>query len=128
MTSEFDIRHIQYDDSLWTTTFTAGNTQDIPLDMFERDDYYFIEAEIPGTFKQNITLYVERKVLCIDIDRSDSRDNKIIDERKLGRLVRTLKLPEDADTQDIVAKYKDGMLRIKISRLEGEKRRVVEIQ
>ncbi len=84
------------------------------VDIIEGDDKLTIVAELPGVEKKDINLEVEQDTLIIDVDAKERRYHK------------KLKLPCGVRTDDVKATYKNGILEVKLKRLEKkrEKRRI----
>jgi len=99
----------------------------IPIDLYETDDGYVVEAELPGMDKNNITLSVEGGVLCIDAEKLDETADAKVKERKYGRFVRTIRMPDDFDEESVGASYKNGVLKVTLKKLT-DKSTKIEIQ
>lgn len=87
------------------------------IDITDKENEYFIEAELPGTKKEEIDLSVEDNSLCISINRvqEENKDDKnyIHRERKVSSMSRRVRL-EGAKLNEISAKLKDGVLNITV--------------
>ncbi len=79
-----------------------------------------VYAFAPGLDAASIDVTVERGVLKIAGERrrtASDREAKLqiyAAERPMGRFTRAITLPEDADTQQVEASYRDGVLRISV--------------
>jgi HSP20 family protein len=84
-------------------TFTKGNT-------------YCVEAELPGVAKKDVDVSVEGNILTLRGERRESKETKeedyFIREAQYGSFVRRLTLPEGVNTDEIHAKYENGILQI----------------
>jgi HSP20 family protein len=91
-----------------------------------------IYAFAPGLDPAAIEVQVEKGVLTISGERKpDEVPEKAtlhIDERFAGRFRRVVSLPDDADPNAIEAKYRDGVLHIRIQRKEETLPRRIAIQ
>ena len=75
--------------------------------------------------QQIITISGERK------PEAPAGDEKVavhIDERFFGRFRRVVTLPEDADPDGVVARYRDGVLQISVKRKQASQPRRINIQ
>lgn len=86
----------------------------------------------PGIDPAAIDVQVERGVLTVAGERKagevPEQATVHIDERYAGRFRRVVTLPEDADTNAIEAKYRDGVLHIRVPRKEAAQPRRIAIQ
>jgi len=89
----------------------------------EADDAYYIEVDLPGVKKEDISIDVKDNILTI------SGERKIEDERKdeefyrvesvYGKFERSFSLPEDVDVDKIEAKAENGVLIVKIPKAQS---------
>lgn len=90
------------------------------LEMIEEDDDYSLSVELPGIDEKDVEISVADGVLCVSGESKQDEDRKedglIISERRYGSFTRKVALPPDADQQDIKAKFKRGILKIKIAK------------
>ena len=92
------------------------------------DIYAFAPGIDPATLdvqlvKGMLTIAGERKV-----DTVPEKATLHIDERFAGRFRRVVSLPEDVDPNAIEAKYRDGVLHVRIQRKEEAQPRRITIQ
>ena len=108
-----------------TRGFPALNIGGTPKTV---DIYAFAPGIDPATLdvqlvKGMLTIAGERK-----IDPVPEKAMLHIDERFAGRFRRVVSLPDDADPNAIEAKYKDGVLHVRIQRKEEAQPRRITIQ
>lgn len=93
-----------------------------------------IYAFAPGVEPANIDVQIEKGVLTIAGERkvgypaSDDKTSVHIDERFSGRFRRVISLPEDADPNEVQARYRNGVLHISIARRTAAQPRRINIQ
>ena len=84
----------------------------------EADDAYFVEVDLPGVKKEDISIDVKDNVLSISGERKIQDEIKEGDyykiESRYGKFVRSFTLPKDVDSQKIEASNKNGVLEVKI--------------
>lgn len=105
------------------------------IDIAESKKAYRISVEVPGIEPGDIDLKVEDDMLVISGEKrreaeSDEEGFHRV-ERSYGEFRRVLTLPEDADVEHIKAEFHNGVLKVRVPRLEVEKRppvRKVEIE
>lgn len=104
------------------------------VDVKEEQDSFVVTADVPGVDPKNIEVTMENGALTIRGERkyeSDSQDEengyrRI--ERSYGTFYRRLALPDIADSENISAKGKNGVLEIVIPKSEKAKPRRIEIK
>ncbi len=153
----YGIRPLQDFDDLFNRFFTnkrlavrssARKTEpaawSIPLDVVQSSDELVVTASVPGTAVEDIDVSVDDNVLTIRAeaknslareapdDSESSDDSKISDsfllrERRTGTYFRALRLPETVDFDRAETTFKDGVLTIRLPKLESKKVRKLEI-
>jgi HSP20 family protein len=102
------------------------------LDVTETDDAYLIHAEVPGVKKQDLNVEFRDGVLTLRGEKKAQRDREDergrILERSYGVFTRSLRLPEDADADQVSASLQDGVLRLEIRKLPESKPKVISIK
>lgn len=102
------------------------------VDIHETDKAYVIRAEAPGVAKEDLKVSVENGVLTLEGERRKETEEKnekhIRRERYYGRFARSFSLPEDAATDQIKAKTRDGVVEIRIPRAEAPAERRTEVR
>jgi HSP20 family protein len=88
------------------------------MDVSETDNEVQITAELPGIDEGDVAVTLDGDVLTIRGEKAterdeDERDYHII-ERAEGTFLRTLRLPFEADPEQVQADFRDGVLMITI--------------
>jgi HSP20 family protein len=102
------------------------------VDIIESQDEYRLLLDLPGIDPQSIDITEEKKVLTIKAEKPSVavKEGEAISrsERRSGSYQRKFTLPEDADVESIVAESKNGVLNLKIRRVQPvETQRKIEI-
>jgi len=88
----------------------------------EADDAYYVEVDLPGIKKEDISIDVDENVLTVSGERKVSEEQKEENyykvESRFGRFERSFTLPEDVDAEKIEAESKDGVLQIRIPKVQ----------
>jgi HSP20 family protein len=88
----------------------------------EADDAYYIEVDLPGVKKENISIDVNENVLTISGSREIEEERKDDEfyrvESIYGKFERSFSLPEGVDADKIEAEAKDGVLTVKIPKVQ----------
>jgi HSP20 family protein len=102
------------------------------IDVREDTDNYYVDAELPGMSKEDISLELENNVLSIKgerkFERKDEGENYHFVERSYGSFYRSFALPKNVDGGRISAEYKDGVLHVVLPKREEVKPTKVEVQ
>ena len=118
--------------SMPETIFDRGDLLDLRVDVQEADDHYEISAELPGLDQKDVELSIDDRVLTIKGEKKleSEREEKAyrISERRYGSFRRAFRLPDDADQDNIAAKFEKGILAVSVPRLKGAKSNVRKIE
>ncbi len=99
-----------------------------PVDVYETDNAYIIEAEVAGYDEENIKLHVDKHVLTLSSEGTEDKGNKVVKEIYTPAFERSFSLPEDADEAHVTADYKNGILLITIPKIVKEEPKRIEIK
>jgi len=101
------------------------------IDISGNATEYSVSVELPGIEEKDIELEVHEDVLSIKAQREhesksegegkDGQKDYYRIERHYGMFQRALRLPEDADAENIKANYKNGVLYISVARKTPQK-------
>jgi HSP20 family protein len=102
------------------------------IDVYESADDLFIEMEIPGVIQEDVNVEIIGNTLRISGMKKDPLSGGgvryIRMERSFGRFSRELEIPERFDLEKIDAKFKDGVLTVRIARSEHKVEMVKRIE
>lgn len=108
----------------------VAETRWVPiLDLTEDDGHYFVQIELPGVDKQDVEVTVEDGMLKVHGERRIENAQRRVhrSERCYGHFSRSLVIPDDADADQIEARFQHGLLQIRLSKLEARKPRKIEL-
>jgi len=91
------------------------------FDVHETDKEYILTADLPGMDKKDVNITVSDGVLEVSGERKfEKEENKDYYYREIryGKFCRRFNLPEDANQEDIKAKFKNGVLTLNIAKAE----------
>jgi HSP20 family protein len=101
------------------------------LDMSETDNELEISAELPGLDEKDIDVSLTRNVLTIKGEKKMEKEEKKKDfyrkERSYGSFKRSIPLPTDVDTNKVEAKFKKGVLTIRLPKVGVAKKEAKKI-
>lgn len=111
--------------------FDSTRNNNMKCDIYEKDGDYHIEIDIPGFDKKDIKVECDNGYLTVtakkDEEVEDKSKNYIRRERSYGKYQRSFYIG-DMDSNEIRAKFKHGMLKIIVPKVETkETKRHIEI-
>jgi HSP20 family protein len=102
------------------------------VDITEDDKEYLIKAELPEVRKEDVKVTVENGVLTITGERKFEKEEKGKKyhrvERAYGNFVRSFALPDDADANKVNAEFKDGVLKVHVTKSEIARPKQIEVK
>lgn len=102
------------------------------VDISETDTEFVIKVELPEVRKEDVKVSIHEGVLTIQGERKMEREEKKKKyhrvERAYGRFARSFMLPENVDEESISASHKDGMLNVRLGKVEEAKPKSIEIK
>ncbi|OWQ46571.1 Hsp20/alpha crystallin family protein [Roseateles sp. L2-2] len=105
-----------------------------PINVGRTERSVEVYAFAPGLEAQTIDVTVERGVLRISGERRPTQRGSAeatqvyAAERWYGRFSRAVTLPDDADTANVEASYRDGVLRVSIGLREAARPQRINVQ
>lgn len=98
------------------------------VDIFEREDDYLVDVELPGVRVEDIEITVEDGLLTIHGERTfahDQFDKVHRVERRFGPFSRSITLPSHVKSDTIDASVQDGVLMVRVPKAtEAHARRI----
>ena len=104
------------------------------IDISEDEKSILIDAEILGVKKENLKITMQDNILTIEGEKKkvseEKEKNFYREERTYGKFKRSFTLPVEVDSEKVDAKFSDGMLEIKLNKMEPKvaKERVIELK
>jgi len=102
-----------------------------PVNIFETDDHYVVEADLPGVTKEGLEITVEDNQLTIIGRRSDLQEvpnaEVLYQETRPGDFRRVFELDPTIDTSKINAKMQQGVLTLTLPKAEKVKPRKISV-
>lgn len=122
-------------DRFWSPNLLAENLFDLTdwqtpgkwpleLDLIENDDAFVVKASVPGLKPENLDVTLINDVLSIKgeigEDKTIEEGNYTMRERHYGRFARSIHLPQPVDPKHVEAVMENGVLTIKLNKIEGK--------
>jgi HSP20 family protein len=102
------------------------------VDVIERDDEVVVKAELPGVDKKDLDVSVTENSVTIkgttSHEEKEEKGDYYRSEISRGAYARTVSLPAYVDADKAKASFKDGVLELKLPKVEKAKRRSIEIK
>lgn len=102
------------------------------VDLVEHDDHLELKAELPGLSRDDVKVELNNGVLTISGEKKEEYEKKdrniYICERSFGSFHRSFQLPVQVDASKIDAQFKNGLLTIRLPKVEEAKPKKIEIK
>jgi HSP20 family protein len=101
-------------------------------DICETDKEIILRAEMPGVDRGDININATENSIEITAEtkreEKEEKEGYIRRERRYGKFYRSYSLPTSVDPDKAKAKYKNGILEVRLPKKEVKKGRVIEIE
>lgn len=102
------------------------------VDVQEDKDNFIVKAEMPGLKREDIEVSIHQNTLVLCGERKREEEKKeegyYRSERYFGKFQRSIPLPQAVDSQKIEAKYRDGVLTVRLPKSEQAKAKQIEVK
>ena len=121
----------------WTRPFDVKESLTVAdwtpaIDIQETDREYLVKVEIPEVKKEDVHVTIQDEVLTVTGERKLEKEEKGKKfhriERSYGTFLRTFTIPVDADEKKIFAEFKDGLLLLKLPKLDKPLPKTIEVK
>lgn len=101
------------------------------VDVINRDDEVLIKAELPGVKKDDIEVSMTDNMITIKgstrKEQEEEKGDYFFSEISEGSFSRSIALPAEVNIDKSEAKFKNGMLELKLPKMESAKRRTLKV-
>jgi HSP20 family protein len=101
-------------------------------DIYEEDDAYVVEVEVPGFDEGDLDIEVTDHTLCIKGERKEEKEETDkafqLKERLERHFERRFVLPDEADLAELTATYEKGVLHVRAPKAADAEPRRIEIE
>lgn len=117
----------------WPGMTGTGGVSYVPsLDVSEDAENVFVQTDLPGVKAEDIDVEVDRDRLTISGEKKRMEEKKERDyyqsERMYGRFYRSVRLPTEVDSNDVDARFNDGVLTLKMRKSEPSQSKRIKIR
>ncbi len=101
----------------------------MPLAMWQDDDHFYVEVELPGVSDGDLDITVHNGMVSIRGERKPQEGRRYLyNGRSYGRFERVITLPEAVQADDVQAALKDGILSLTLPKSPEAKPRKITLQ
>ncbi|VAX26801.1 Small heat shock protein HSP16.5 [hydrothermal vent metagenome] len=102
------------------------------VDIYEEGDDVVVKAEMPGIKKDDVDVSLTDNTITISGEKKKEekveKKNYYRLERSYGSFTRTFRLPAEVQSDKAKAKFKDGVLEIRVPKTEEAKKREKKVK
>ncbi len=102
------------------------------VDIVEQPEEFLVKAELPEMKKEDVKVTVEGGTLVIRGERKLEKEEKGRKfhriERSYGSFMRSFTLPDNVDAAHVRAEYKDGLLSVRLPKVERKEAKATEVK
>jgi len=128
----------QFDDAtrMWERESPFGQwsakMESIAIDLVEEDDEFVVTADLPGFERDDVEIQVTDHTLRIEAEHeaeTEEHDEEYLRrERRHESVLRSIRLPDEVDTDGVTARMKNGVLTVTLPRLTADEARTIDIE
>jgi HSP20 family protein len=101
------------------------------VDVYEDEHKVTLKLEVPGISEDDLDIRLENNTLTVRGERKFEEEEKEENfhriERRYGSFARSFTLPNTLDTENVQAKYEDGVLRIELAKRAEAKPKQIKV-
>jgi HSP20 family protein len=103
----------------------------IPIDLIEHDDSFEVRAAVPGVRPDDVEVTVqgERVTVRAELRSSDEQrgDNWLMREQRAGTMQRSITLPSPVSSDKAEARIDQGILSLRLPKVQGDQVRRISV-
>jgi HSP20 family protein len=105
----------------------------VKVDVAEANGAYIVTADLPGVRKEDIQVSIDGAEVTLTAEvkreKETGKDERVLhSERVYGKVSRSFSLPQELDEARAEAKFRDGVLELKLPKKAAAQRKQVTIQ
>src|ERR1700751_6183499 len=102
------------------------------VDISEDDHGYLLKTDLPEMKKDDVRVTVEDGILSVSGERKSEKEDQKKKfhriERSFGTFRRSFTLPEDADSTNVTAEFRDGVLKVHLPTTPVARSKAIEVK
>jgi len=101
-----------------------------PASLWEAGEKLHVELDVPGVTADSVEVTVENGQLNITVERSAGEEppTYVYNERRFGKVTRSLDLPDTVDPDSVEANLSNGVLHVAVSKRPETQPRKIEVR
>ncbi len=119
-------------DDVFNDLLTTKETPKFRCDIYEKNNKYYIEADLPGYEKEDVVIETDEGYLTLKVSKkkeSTEEDRNYIKKERYSSEYHRSFYTGDINPDEVKAEFKNGVLKIEIPKKEiVETKKVIEIQ
>lgn len=105
----------------------------LAIDVDETDAAYTIHADLPGIQEDNIQIRLENDYLTIEAEIPEQVVEKkeakaLIRERRYGKFMRRIQLPQPIDGEQVIAEFENGVLSLTLPKVPEVQPKLIAVK
>lgn len=109
-----------------------GRSPTLPVDIYQTPNEMVVKADLPGAKPEDVEVSITGDTLTIKGKSKDEtevkRDGYFLKERRFGSFSRSLTLPPGLNSDNVEAKFENGVLTLMIPKAEEVKPKQIKIK
>ena len=97
-------------------------------EIHETDKEIIVTMELPGVDKKDIDLKVTEDQIVVKAEHKEEETEKETYRKIYSNFYKAIRLPERVDPDKVKATYKNGILEVRLTKLEQEKGKRINIE
>jgi len=102
------------------------------VDIAETKNEIVVNVEVPGMDPKEFDISLSERTLLIKGEKKqekvEAEENYHLVERRYGTFARSILLPQEVESDKIIASYKDGILKVTVPKPEEAMRKEIKIK
>ena len=103
-----------------------------PMDLADAGDHLVLKADLPGLSEEDVRIEVQDRLLTVSGERKaeheENREGYYRMERAFGSFSRSFALADEVSSDEIEAKYENGVLNVRLPKRPAAKRREITVK
>ncbi len=99
----------------------------LPLAMWQDEQAFYLEVDVPGIAQDSLSIEVHQRVLKLTVTRPEVKHVDGYDTRRYGTIEQRIALPQSLDESNVEAKLSNGVLNVRIAKVEEAKPRKIDV-
>ena len=86
-----------------------------PMTMYQESGYIYIDLDMPGFNKNDISITLEKSYIVINATREIKKSGTVFENQRPSKVFKRIQLPAEPDKNaEVTARYEDGVLHLSI--------------